>query len=405
MEQSSTNQAIWHHIDSIAEHLATNISETTNVGLLGGDTGRALALLYYDRYRAETDKFGDLGSQLLVQVIEKLQSGVNSMTFATGLSGIAWTIQHLQKREFTDLGDSNLLEQLDEILLNHVKSMLDLDTPIDLDYLHGAQGPLLYLIDRGIEYSIIPDYLLALETLAVEDRLSGGWKWPFRTGVNKDNKTYNLSVSHGIGSIISILGSMYLQNANQPKIPFIIDKALLFLRSTELDPEKYYCTYPSTIPIAEDEPSGLLHSRLAWCYGDLGLALVLLKVGKLMNKKELITSAVATLKKAAIRRSEFNTSVKDAGLCHGAAGNALLFHQAYISTKLDVFEDAKFFWLSRISNYATFKDTKTGFKKHTPEGFIDDSSLLEGTAGIMLSALTSLVDMRQKDDWYGCLLV
>ena len=64
-------------------------------------------------------------------------------------------------------------------------------------------------------------------------------------------------------------------------------------------------------------------SRLAWCYGDLGIAAVLLSAARAADNATWEREAIQIARLAA-QRTLANSGVQDAGLCHGSAGIAPL---------------------------------------------------------------------------------
>lgn len=70
-------------------------------------------------------------------------------------------------------------------------------------------------------------------------------------------------------------------------------------------------------------------SRLAWCYGDLSVALSLLKAGRACQDHSLVEEALS-LVKATAARSMASSRITDASLCHGIAGVAHCFNWAYV---------------------------------------------------------------------------
>ena len=229
-----------------------------------------------------------------------------------------------------------------------------LDAPLDeinLDFLHGVQGVVFYLLKRKKGGKVVQKYFEILQALSVkDDEHKDAIKWIF-TNPLYDHSSYNLSLSHGIGSIIGLLTVAINSGFDTPQIYELQHKAVNYLEASRLDPDDYYAVFPSVVPIKEEGHNfSQMNSRLAWCYGDLGLGAALLSRGIATNDPKAISSAEEILLNCANRRSKFNTEVNDAGICHGAAGNALIFHKVNQTLNRPELVDARKFLVRKKSN-------------------------------------------------------
>jgi hypothetical protein len=129
-------------------------------------------------------------------------------------------------------------------------------------------------------------------------------------------------------------------------------------------------------------------SRLAWCYGDLGAAAVLWRAGLALND-DIATVAALRALHAASSRPPTRSGVQDAGLCHGTAGVALLFHQLARATGDATVVEAGERWADRLA-------------AAVDQGALPDScGVLEGRAGVVLA----LVTLAGGDDGWSAMLV
>ena len=97
--------------------------------------------------------------------------------------------------------------------------------------------------------------------------------------------------------------------------------------------------FPSHIPV-DGEPRP---TRTAWCYGDLGVAAVLLSAAQSFDRADWQEEALAIASVGARRPFE-ETMATDAGLCHGATGIAHLFNRIYQATGDEEIRDAAQTW-------------------------------------------------------------
>jgi hypothetical protein len=161
----------------------------------------------------------------------------------------------------------------------------------------------------------------------------------------------------------------------------LLRKAIRWLQAQELSGE-----LPSTFPTVAGD---LRPSRLAWCYGDAGIACSLHLAAEALQSKPVDQLAMQVALKMAKRRMD-DSGVLDASLCHGSAGLAHIFYRLGRSRQLPELEIARQYWLhslleSRnaersISGFATWNAIDHRFEKR--------ANLLNGAAGIGLVLLT-----------------
>ncbi|MEW7278161.1 lanthionine synthetase LanC family protein [Aquimarina sp. 2201CG1-2-11] len=147
------------------------------------------------------------------------------------------------------------------------------------------------------------------------------------------------------------------------------------------------------------------NSRLAWCYGDLGIGIFLLRVAETLKDEQLYKESLAILKKTTKRRDKEEASVVDAGLCHGACGILNIYNYLYKKTGDSLFKSAADFWAQETLQMATVKDGFAGYAAWhgSKEKWIPEVSLLEGVAGIGLTIISYLTSAEMK--WDECLLI
>ena len=90
------------------------------------------------------------------------------------------------------------------------------------------------------------------------------------------------------------------------------------------------------------------------------------------------------------------SSNRDAALCHGAAGNAHIFHRLHRRTGDDCFRQAALSWIDDVLAYRKPGVGVGGFQTWAEvdggQGFVDDASFLGGSAGIGLALLAAITD-------------
>lgn len=148
-------------------------------------------------------------------------------------------------------------------------------------------------------------------------------------------------------------------------------------------------------------------SRLAWCYGDPGIAATLLVAARAAGVPAWEDKALE-IARAAARRPLEQAFVRDAGLCHGAAGLAHLFNRFWQASSEEVFRDAARFWIERTLELRVPGEGIAGFRAwHAQPGpngqWVADPGLLEGATGVALVLLAAASTV--EPEWDRILLV
>ena len=168
------------------------------------------------------------------------------------------------------------------------------------------------------------------------------------------------------------------------------------------DPKKTQSIFPNWV---SDE---LLSksSRLAWCYGDLGIGIALYQTAMIIKDKNLEMESLEILKHTTKRRDLQENRVIDAGLCHGTAGIAHIYNRMFNYTGDEIFKESALYWIDQTLKFGKFPDGFAGYKTWKTEkygGWVNDTGLLEGIAGVGLMFISALSDIEPR--WDHCLLL
>jgi len=371
--------------------------DRNEVSLMSGNSGIALFYVFYAALVDEKEPI-EYANKLINNCFEDINNGFSNISFAGGISGFAWFLNFLMKNRFLDEEDFGF----DGLYQYFYNSMMAYMKNGNYDYLHGALGVSLYLLNSKSltkKRNAIIDLIEALERNGIED--FNDIKWISVIGETKQ-KVYNLSMSHGIASIISVLSKIYNSGIEKEKTKKLIYKAIGFLLSNKNTDYKH-SIFPNYIHLNN---SVSMKSRLAWCYGDLGIGMALLNSSIKLNDSELRESAVNILLHSAVRRDMKSNMVVDAGLCHGTAGIGHAFNKAYQYTNNKVFRETSRYWFSKTIELGHLSDGLAGYKTwRGPEygGWQNDYSFLTGISGIGLSLISAISDIQPS--WDECLLL
>lgn len=392
-------------LDTIVKIISSSYKKSQNIGIHSGVSGMFLFQFYYSRYTANDNQF-NLGTEMVSYCVELLNSGYSFPTYCNGISGFAWTIQHLQKEGFANFDCDNLLIPFDEYLF---KCMVNDLSNGNYDFLHGALGYGVYFLERyentndkalKSKYRFYLNFFLQkLETIAISDgRLL---KWESKIGIEENKLGINLGLAHGIPSIVVFLTRTIKYSSFADISRKLIYKAADYLLSLEKT-KSSHSLFPNWI-IEGTRP--VYDSRLAWCSGDLGVGISLLKAGKSINNLDLIDSALRILITTTKRKDAFKNRVLDACICHGSYGNSLIYRKISQEFKDIEFTESSNFWLQDGIKKGQGNKGYAGYAKWNgkEESWESDLSLLNGIAGIGLTILEHLFVKPQK--WSECLLL
>jgi lantibiotic modifying enzyme len=371
-------------------------------GLMGGAAGVAVFFAYYADWAGDL-RFKGLVGEMVERAINPPAGHFPGYSFASGFAGIGWTIKHLLENDLLVSDAASVYKQLDPVI---GESMIKEMSNGHYDYLHGAGGMALYFLSNDTLDDQSTAFLIAFineldRHSIVED--DGGVKWKSVLDMDTGREGYNLSLSHGIASLMLIIQMIRRKGVEKARCDKLLKGAYTYLRKQQLSAGNYLSIYPSwAIESMED----IGNSRLAWCYGDHGAGIACERVGEALDDKEIYNHGLNILKHAAGRRDPGDNRVMDAGICHGASGLALMNNAFYQHMWMNYFRDAAAHWSDVCLNMAYHDDGPGGYKAwYHPQygGWVRTGGLLEGAAGIGLSLL-SFVSPREPE-WRKAFLI
>lgn len=218
---------------------------------------------------------------------------------------------------------------------------------LDLDLISGRAGMGVYALERlpaPRARGVLAQIVLRLDEQAT--RTAAGITWLTRPELLPDSSRqrhprghYNLGAAHGIPGVIALLAQIVAADIEPERASTLPDGAIRWLLAQEMD-EAHSSAFPWAL--VPGEPPG--RSRLAWCYGDAGIAGTLMTAALATGDTRLQAEAARIGRRAALRPPD-NADVVDTGLCHGSAGLALIFQRLYQATGDQVFAGAVRYWI------------------------------------------------------------
>ena len=360
--------------------------------LAAGRAGQALFYAYLSLHRPADGTLADLGIELLDRATEGTAAAPMSESLLSGFPGIAWTTEHLQGRIFESDADPNL--EIDETVLTLLSRS---PWPGEYDLINGLVGLGIYALERLPR----PTAVQCLERIVGElDRSAEhgpeGAAWltppgrlaPFKL-VAYPEGLYDLGASHGIAGVIALLAAACRAGVHAGVARRLLDQAVSWLLARELDGGRGLRFPHFFYPGIEPGPS-----RLAWCYGDLGVAATLLFAARAVNEPSWERRALAVAL-AAAEPGPWVATVQDAGLCHGAGGVAHLFNRMSQATGEERLAAAARSWYAAALAFRQPGLGVGGFRSWAADlsgafGWRNDPGFLEGAAGVGLALLAAV---------------
>ncbi|MCI0407178.1 MAG: lanthionine synthetase C family protein [Acidobacteria bacterium] len=371
------------------------------LSLAGGTPGLALLYSYLDRTHPGGD-FGEIARGRLNQAVEDLARIRTEPDLFEGFTGVAWAACHIDGTVVA-VPDDDPNENIDEALKEYLSR-----TPWrgEFDLISGLVGIGVYALERLPRPSALECLEAVVERLQeTSEVLPGGTAWrssPDWLGPEyrdlHPHGVYDLGMAHGVAGVISLLAGACAVGVARDRARPLLDSAVAWLLAQELGEGSASRFSKWVVPGSRSEPS-----RLAWCYGDLGISAALLCAARLVGEPTWEREAVVTAGRAASRPAD-QAGVIDAGLCHGASGIAHIFNRFFHATGEERFLRGTSFWFRRVLEMKRPVGGVAGFSawggvdQSGDSIWRDDPGFLSGAAGIALALLAATTPIEPAWD-------
>jgi lantibiotic modifying enzyme len=277
------------------------------------------------------------------------------------------------------------------------ENLEDPDQNRAFDLIEGLTGAGLYALARASRpqgADLIARVLSRLESARVPTPQGKAWFTPPEQLHEHQREEapqgyFNLGLSHGAAGVVAFLARALEAPQCSGQARGLLDEAVPWLLAQRGTGGNVSC-----FPSWAGPGLALRPSRLAWCYGDLGIATALLAAGRATGNQGWVAEALAIARHSAGRPEE-GSGVRDVALCHGAAGVSLAFSRFFQVTGEPCFREAARLWLLwALAKYRPGEEV-AGFPLWVPRRSQDHPrlpqlGLLEGVAGLGLVLLSAL---------------
>lgn len=399
----------WQAIEAIAADIGSPsnaFGPSARWSLAGGTAGTALFFAYL------AEATGDARHrELAYDHLEAALDGVaqaHGLGLWDGLLGVSWVFDHLAGDLFEVEDDDGDESDADDALRRLLQGAPRFE---NYDLIQGLAGFGVACLEglprpgarRALD--LVLDHLLG-----GQERLETGISWwtpprllpPWQQELAPDGY-YNLGVAHGVAAVVTLLARCIQASIRRQELLPLLDELVRWVLA-----QRSVDGFPSWVPKHRPAAQG---SRLAWCYGDPGVAAALLAAAQATGRRSWAAMADEVAHQAATRDLAL-AGVRDAGLCHGSAGVAHLFHRLYRGTDNPYLAEAARHWFGHALDLRHPERGIGGFQAWTiPQDqfdsgelqWVDDPGLLTGSAGIGLSLLAGVT--AHEPCWDGALLI
>lgn len=371
-----------------------------NSSLLVGKSGLLLFLSSLSKNKILEDNLNILDIEHLANDIINDETILQSNTLASGLPGLYYVFSVIHSYGMIDESDV-LCFPINQSLKQGL-SMLKSGV---YDYLHGGIGSAyIALHNSGSLFQnkfLIGEYVKVIDNLLTNNK---GLIYDYNLEQGAvDFTRINFGLAHGLPSIIKFCVECYKKGVSR-KLSYKNATGLInyMLGQKNADTGHSYFPYGG-IPDASYSTQNQI-SRLAWCYGDLTIGYILYQAGTTFNDQKITSFALEVLEHTTKRRTEEETMVVDAAICHGSAGVAHIYNRIWHYTQKPIFKEATDFWIKKTLDFAVHPDGIAGYKRYNPTTgkYVNEYGLLEGAAGIGLVLLSYLTG---DFSWDYCLML
>jgi len=358
---------------------------------------RALLHGYLDAIRPG-EGHRDAALEMLDEAFEATASAVLSPALFGGFLGVAFIAQHLRRL----WGEAAHLDAIDDALLAH------LDAP-GLAPLHdvtsGLSGVAAYALERLPARSASKCFeriVSSLSGAACEERAGLAW---FTDGPLLDDEMrarhprghFDAGFAHGTPGVVGALAAMQLAGVGGERVAWLLRGAVRWVLTQRLGMEMPWFVGAGIVA----EPA-----RSAWCYGSPAAAWAILRAARAARDASWEREA-RTMALGAAARPADRCGVRDACLCHGAAGLGHLYARLFQATGEPALREAARDWVLRALGSRHPTRGLAGFQFcEAGDGALvtrEDPSFLSGAIGVALAFVAAATDLEPA--WDGRLLL
>jgi len=389
----SRERAAWSYIEKLDKEindLEERFRKTPHFHLFTAGFGASLFSYYLYRVTGQKKYFKRAHSfiDMSVNAIGKVSVGDQ---LYSGFTGTAWLVEHIRhtsKKSWTKKTDPN--REIDEYLLNKLKSGIKSKLPLRAyglvdDWVgYGVYG--IERLDHAKTSAFIRQMVNFLKIKSKSTRDGTSWYTPkkfvpLEQKAEYKNGYFNIGVAHGVPGVIGFLGEVLKSDSKNKLVRDLLRSAIEWLVHQDCASH-----YGFQIPPKDAMDQLKQKVRLAWCYGDLGISIVLLNVSRILRDPKLEARAMEIATRSSLF-TEVDSGIADPYFCHGGIGAFHGFNRLYQGTNDEIFLENALKWVD-----VTFKLIEKS--QNTEKEF----NLLTGKTGVGISLLAGVSTITPEWD-------
>ncbi|MBV9762785.1 MAG: lanthionine synthetase C family protein [Acidobacteriaceae bacterium] len=388
-ESAPLARRVWEAIDGITEAVVESEGDLARPRTVQHES----ALLYgYLGLVRQDPTWLERAAERLNLAIEDAEELASSHALFGGVTGLGWAIEHLSRYGADYNPDSNR-----EIDLRLLRVLSQGEWRGAYDLASGLVGMGVYFLERlPTDHSEEGLRLILGHLEQAAEETEKGITWHTRPGLLPPHQLtvhpagyYNLGVAHGVPGVIFLLDRLEAHEIEPKRARVLLEGAVAWLISREAPPDAYSRFSPFL------SSSKLQASRLAWCYGDLGIAAVLLQTAGRTRHEGWISFARELIERCLCWPLN-QAGVVDAPLCHGAVGVAHCFNRMYRLDGDDRCREAALRWIETALSMR--KNGVRGGFVTMKGGPIVSLTFLDGLIGLALGLLSAVSSIEPSWD-------
>jgi hypothetical protein len=356
-------------------------SDCKDNSLLYGNCGIALTKYIYCK-----NKDIDYDYSEVENILQTIQSTpIIDFSFCCGLIGQAYYLSAFNKLEDNSFFTPEFFDYLNQITEQTSLQYLD---QTEIEYYYGLSGNLKYLLHRTLNQDESASNQLSTICKKIIEKKKNTTYLDFITQLPKD-----FGLAHGYPGFISVLNSIVYSNVISPQetteLKQLISELFAYMDTYKDATPTNSSYYPKTI-----EDNNAVYARLAWCYGDLGVA-----ISKSNVDPNTDVSFITHLKK---QSDQYCEDLPDSCTCHGKLGVAYLFRSLSNKTKLPELHNHFNYFFDRAMREDITKDIR--FFNAETDKYEQNYTLMDGAAGCLM-CLMGISGYKHMDVWDDILLL
>ncbi|WP_282081137.1 lanthionine synthetase LanC family protein [Aquimarina algiphila] len=391
-------------IAQIADELFENCRQM-NAPTIEYDLGYLLFIATFYKYSKE-EKYKKRSQVLLEEFLNVFEDNAESGGLFIGFEGAIWVIHYLEKCGIID-DKKFYVEDIEDYLIQSIK--LDFKTN-NFDLLYGSIGKLQYFLETPEHpdtNNLVNEMIQSLYQSKTETKLGIFWDEDGAKGI------VNLGLAHGTPGVLIFLTRLKELGYQNPLINTLAEgimKGLLNMKQKGAN----MCCFGDAYTYVEENTRN--YSRLAWCYGDLGIMFAFLYAGEIFDNKKWREEGIKIGEYVFARGISDSGIIHfddysyfDTGFCHGLAGITYLTYRINQIVKDPEIQKRHEYWKKELLKNLNIQlnienDVLQPWWRQLEEkpSVLDKPSILNGLSGVGL-ALLSLE--YEESDWSNIFLI